>query len=87
MTEPAISDAEHLRAPRKSRSSTQAPRLIAVIDCGSSAIRASIAEVHPDGRRQVLNEVGLPINLFQVFTVNGFNRADMDGVVHALVGS
>ncbi|HYE04822.1 MAG TPA: hypothetical protein VEL07_04795 [Planctomycetota bacterium] len=58
---------------------------VAVIDCGTSSVRASIAEVGGDPPR-VLEDIHFPIDLSACFRDEKLDRAAMDGVVEAFAG-
>lgn len=58
------------------------PRQVAVVDCGTSSVRAFIAEL--DGAKQkILEEVQHPIDLSAAFDREKFDREAMDQVVEA----
>lgn len=58
------------------------PRQVAVVDCGTSAVRAFIAEL--DGAKQkILEEIQHPIDLTAAFDREKFDREAMDQVIEA----
>ena len=61
------------------------PRVVAVIDCGTSSVRAFLAEIN--GREQrILEDLVYPIDLTPGFTLGKLDREAMDGVVQAMIG-
>jgi exopolyphosphatase / guanosine-5'-triphosphate,3'-diphosphate pyrophosphatase len=55
-------------------------RPVAVVDCGTSSVRATIAELKGDECR-ILEELNLPIDLTPAFTSEKLDRDAMEGVV------
>ena len=59
------------------------PRQVAVVDCGTSELRAFIAEL--DGAKQrIIEDLHYPIDLTPAFTAEKLDREAMDGVVQAV---
>ena len=58
---------------------------VAVIDCGTSSVRAYLAEVRESGGK-VLEDLAFPVDLTPGFTGGKLDREAMDGVVKAMVG-
>lgn len=71
-----------------SRRAAKVNRLMAVVDCGSSSVRAFIAEpsskIGDDYR--VLEDLSVPVDLTEGFLVGKLSRAAMDGVARAIEG-
>lgn len=63
-------------------------RVMGVIDCGSSAVRAYIAELLPDSpdEYRVLEELSVPVDLTAGFLAGKLSRTAMDGVARAVAG-
>ena len=58
------------------------PRQVAVVDCGTSELRAFIAEL--DGAKQrIIEDLHYPIDLTPAFTAEKLDREAMDGVIEA----
>jgi len=58
------------------------PRQVAVVDCGTSELRAFIAEI--DGAKQrIIEDLHYPIDLTPAFTAEKLDREAMDGVIEA----
>lgn len=70
------------------RRATARSRQVGVIDCGSSAVRAFIAEVGADGgdSYRVLEDLTVPVDLTAGFLAGKLSRPAMDGVVRAVAG-
>ena len=62
-----------------------AAEVIAVIDCGSSSVRAFLAEVEGDQQR-ILEDLVYPVDLTAGFTGGKLDREAMDSVVTAIEG-
>jgi exopolyphosphatase / guanosine-5'-triphosphate,3'-diphosphate pyrophosphatase len=58
-------------------------QVVAVVDCGASAVRAYIAEVSKSGWR-VLDDVTHPQDLAGALVVGRMNRSEMDGIVDGI---
>lgn len=58
---------------------------VAVIDCGTSSVRAFLAEINGDEQR-ILEDLVYPVELTAGFTGGKLNREAMDAVVQAFVG-
>ena len=58
---------------------------VAVVDCGTSAVRAFIAEVPrgEDGQPRILEDLSYPVDLTDSFISGKLSRAGMDRVVTA----
>jgi exopolyphosphatase/guanosine-5'-triphosphate,3'-diphosphate pyrophosphatase len=64
--------------------SPQAARQIAVADCGTSSVRAFIAQVPAGpGEAQILEDLSFPVDLTESFVAGKLSRQAMDGVVDA----
>lgn len=59
-----------------------APLTVAVVDCGTSSVRATIAELRGDERR-ILEELHYPIDLTPAFTSEKLGRSAMESVAEA----
>jgi exopolyphosphatase/guanosine-5'-triphosphate,3'-diphosphate pyrophosphatase len=61
---------------------------VAVVDCGTSAVRAFIAEVPrgEDGQPRILEDLSYPVDLTDSFISGKLSRAGMDRVVTAFSG-
>ncbi len=74
------------RAIKRATAGTVAPgEPVAVIDCGTSSVRAFLAEVGEAGSK-VLEDLVYPVDLTPGFTGGKLDREAMDGVVQAMVG-
>ncbi len=62
-----------------------APRPVAVVDCGTSSVRAYIAELVGDGYR-ILEDLAYPVDMTTSFIAGKLTREAMDGVVDAFAG-
>lgn len=60
-------------------------RPVAVIDCGTSSVRAFLAEVR-GGEQRILEDLVYPVDLTASFTVGKLDRAAMEAVVQAMIG-
>ena len=59
------------------------PEVMAVIDCGTSSIRATIAEQCERGWR-IIEEVERPVDLYPAISEGSLNRGVMDALVEAM---
>ena len=67
--------------------SSEPPRQVAVVDCGTSSVRAFIAEIPAGGDdHRVLEDLSYPIDLTGGFVAGKLSRAAMDAVVDAFAG-
>jgi exopolyphosphatase / guanosine-5'-triphosphate,3'-diphosphate pyrophosphatase len=69
----------------KEKEAKTPPQPVAVIDCGTSSVRATIAELRSDGVR-VLEDIHFPVDLSASFRSEKLDRAAMDAVVEAFTG-
>ncbi|MBA3684904.1 MAG: HD domain-containing protein [Planctomycetes bacterium] len=58
------------------------PRQAAVVDCGTSSVRAYIAEIRGDDQL-IIEDLSYPIDLTTGFTAEKLDRESMDGVIEA----
>ncbi len=63
-----------------------AARQVAVVDCGTTSVRAFLADLAADGGIRVLEDLVQPVDLTAAFSSGTLDRAAMDGVVEALRG-
>ncbi|HEX3135437.1 MAG TPA: HD domain-containing protein [Planctomycetota bacterium] len=64
----------------------EAERQVAVVDCGTSSVRAFIAQLPTDaGDPQILEDLSFPVDLTDAFVSGKLSRQAMDGVVEAFV--
>jgi exopolyphosphatase/guanosine-5'-triphosphate,3'-diphosphate pyrophosphatase len=64
-----------------------APRHVAVVDCGTSSVRAFIVEILPGcDEHRVLEDLSFPIDLTPAFVAGKLSREAMDGVARACIG-
>jgi exopolyphosphatase/guanosine-5'-triphosphate,3'-diphosphate pyrophosphatase len=90
---PSPGDAASPRRPFKrpsaplpeSRAKTAPPRPVAVIDCGTSSVRAFLAEVRGEDQR-ILEDLVYPVDLTAGFTAGKLDRGALDAVVEAMQG-
>ncbi len=59
-----------------------APMTVAVVDCGTSSVRATIAELR-GGERRILEDLHYPIDLTPAFTSEKLSREAMENVADA----
>ena len=63
---------------------TESARQVAVVDCGTSSVRAFIAQLPAgSGEHQVLEDLSFPVELTEAFVSGKLSRQAMDGVVNA----
>jgi exopolyphosphatase / guanosine-5'-triphosphate,3'-diphosphate pyrophosphatase len=63
---------------------TDSARQVAVVDCGTSSVRAFIAQLPAgSGEHQVLEDLSFPVELTEAFVSGKLSRQAMDGVVNA----
>lgn len=60
------------------------PRTVAAIDCGSSSIRATVAEITGPTSRRIIETVTRQVDLRHAFQAGRFRRGAMDEIVAAL---
>ncbi len=58
---------------------------VAVVDCGTSSVRAFLAEVR-GAEQRILEDLVYPVDLTPGFTGGKLDRAALDGVVQAMLG-
>jgi len=58
------------------------PRPVAVVDCGTSSVRAFLAEIH-GAKQRILEDLFYPVDLTPGFTGGNLDHAAMTGVVEA----
>jgi exopolyphosphatase/guanosine-5'-triphosphate,3'-diphosphate pyrophosphatase len=63
----------------------RAAQQVAVVDCGTSSVRAFIAEAEGQGHR-ILEDLVFPVDLTRGFIAGKLDRESMDGVVQACAG-
>lgn len=81
-----MSDAAAARSAA-SRSSAPAPRVVAVIDVGSTAIRMEVAEIFPDGAIRTLEALQHPVHLGRdTFTTGRIQQSTIEESVKILRG-
>jgi len=73
------------RRSRRPASDEAAPRPVAVIDCGTSSVRAFLAEVR-GAQQRILEDLVYPVDLTPGFTGGTLDRGAMDAVVEAFTG-
>jgi len=74
----------HSQAPAPQPSTTT--RQVAVVDCGTSSVRAFIAQLQSDGGDpEILEDLSFPVDLTDAFVSGKLSRQAMDGVVEAFV--
>jgi len=66
----------------KRRPEGEAPMTVAVVDCGTSSVRATIAELR-GGERRILEDLHYPIDLTPAFTSQKLSREAMENVADA----
>ncbi len=70
-----------------SRRAVAHPKAVGVIDCGSSAVRAFIAEIPVAGDDyRVIEDLSVPVDLTAGFLTGKLSRSAMDGVARAVAG-
>ena len=66
----------------------EATRQVAVVDCGTSSVRAFIAQLPSDGGDPlILEDLSFPVDLTEAFVSGKLSRQAMDGVVEAFVNA
>ena len=74
-------------APAEARPAGSAPRVAAVIDVGSTAIRMEVAELAPDGTMRVLDSLQQPVHLGKdSFTKGRILQSTLEECVKILKG-
>lgn len=70
---------------RKPPAPQEPARQIVVVDCGTSSVRAFIAEIR-GAQQRILEDIHYPVNLTPTFTEAKLDRGAMDGLLHAFAG-
>src|SRR5688572_972136 len=75
-----------MHSPAQSPIKVETERQVAVVDCGTSSVRAFIAQLPTDaGDPQILEDLSFPVDLTDAFVSGKLSRQAMDGVVEAFV--